>query len=153
MSTALPLVGRPARAQSRPYRGRPPRRTRRPTDDRTAHHPAHSTPTRTDVTGALDGLAAAAEQAHDDAPTRAVLAVVVMRLEDAAGAGLGDACGDPLVVLQRRFGRAHARLAARAAGQVDADLLHGLARALAPEPVRDARTATRRSGAPALAAC
>ncbi len=109
--------------------------------------------TQTDLTRALDGLAAAAEQAHDDAPTRAVLAVVVTRLEDAAGAGLGEACGDPLVVLQRRFGRAHARLAARTAGDVDADLLHGLARALAPDPARGARTSARRSGAPALAAC
>ena len=107
----------------------------------------------TDLTGALDGLAAAAEQAHDDAPTRAVLAVVVMRLEDAAGAALGEACGDPLVVLQRRFGRAHARLAARSSGHVEADLLHGLARALAPEPAPSARTSARRAPAATLAAC
>lgn len=94
------------------------------------------TTTSHDLAGELDGLAAAAAQARDDACTRAVLAVVVQRLEDTADATLGTAHHDPLVVLQRRFGRAHARLAARPAADVDADLLHALARSLRPEPAR-----------------
>ncbi len=113
-----------------------------------------TTTTRTtDLTSALDGLALAAEQAPDDALTRAVLAAVVERLEDATGAGLGDASGDPLVVLQRRFGRAHARLAARGVADVDADLLQGLARALHAEPAADVRPAGRPVSAAALARC
>ena len=83
-----------------------------------------------DLAAPLDGLAAAAEQATDDARTRAVLAAVVERLEDAAGAGLGDAGSDPLVVLQRRFGRAHALLAARAPAGLEPGLLRELARAV-----------------------
>lgn len=102
---------------------------------------------------ALDGLAAAAEQARDDACTRAVLAVVVQRLEDAAGATLGTADHDPLVVLQRRFGRAHARLAARPATDVDPDLLHDLVGALRPEPAGDPRPSARPAPVAALAGC
>ena len=109
--------------------------------------------TQTELAEALDGLAAAAEQAHDDARTRAVLAVVVERLEDASGTTLGDAAGDPLVVLQRRFGRAHARLAAQPARRVDGDLLLGLARALQPEPAADLRSTPRASSAAVLAGC
>ena len=111
------------------------------------------TTTSDDLAGALDGLAAAAEQARDDARTRAVLAVVVQRLEDAAGAELGTTDGDPLVVLQRRFGRAHAQLAAHRTADVDADLLHGLARALRPEPAGDLRPALRPASAAVLAGC
>ncbi len=105
------------------------------------------------LTTSLDGLAAAAEQARDDARTRAVLAVVVQRLEDAAGAWLGDTGGDPLVVLQRRFGRAHGLLLERRTGDADADLLHGLARALQPQPAGEPRAAARTLSAPALAGC
>src|SRR5688572_23669441 len=136
-----------------------PSRTRRPTMTTTATTSTRTTPgtaPRTsldELAGALDGLATAAEQARDDAPTRAVLAVVVQRLEAAAGAALGDACGEPLVVLQRRFGRAHARLAARSSGEVDADLLHGLARALAPDTARAPRGGLRSVPVPALAGC
>ena len=106
-----------------------------------------------DLADALDGLAAAAGQARDDACTRAVLAVVVQRLEDAACATLGTADHDPLVVLQRRFGRAHARLAALRAAEVDTDLLHGLARALRPEPAGEPRPSARPAPVAALAGC
>jgi len=61
---------------------------------------------------ALDDLAEIAAQAADDTATRAVLARTVCSLEQAAGAGLGRVDGDPLVVLQRRLGRAARRLAA-----------------------------------------
>lgn len=111
------------------------------------------TTTAPDVTAALDGLAAATEQARDDARTRAVLAVVVERLEDATGATLGAAAGDPLVVLQRRFGRAHTRLAEQRPRQVDGELLLGLARALQPEPAADPRPAPRPSSAAVLVGC
>ena len=103
--------------------------------------------TRAELAEALDGLAAAAERVGDDPCTRAVLAVVVQRLEESAGVALGETCGDPLVVLQRRFGRAHARLAA--ARHVDADLLLGLARALQRSPGEAAAAppvVTRRTG-------
>ena len=116
-----------------------------------------TTTTRTTPFGglatALDGLAAAAHQARDDAPTRAVLAVVVHRLEDAAGAGLGDTDGDPLVVLQRRLGRAHGLLLERGACAVDGDLLRGLARALEPAATVAARPPVRTASAPVLAWC
>ena len=106
-----------------------------------------------ELAAGLDGLAAAAGQACDDARTRAVLAVVVQRLEDAAGAELGDTTGEALVVLQRRFGRAHARLAQRGAGPVDADLLHGLAMALQPVTAGEPRGAVRTTSAAVLAGC
>lgn len=111
------------------------------------------TTTSDDLADALDSLASAAGQARDDACTRAVLAVVVQRLEDAAGATLGTADHDPLVVLQRRFARAHARLSAHRAADVDADLLHGLARALRPEPAGDPRPSARPASVAALAGC
>ncbi len=106
-----------------------------------------------DVTDALEGLAAAAEQASDDARTRTLLEVAVHRLEDAADAGLGDSRGDPLVVLQRRLGRASARLAGRSTGRVDAELLHRLARALQPEPTTGGRPDVRPATTAALAGC
>ncbi len=102
--------------------------------------------------GVLDRLAVAAEQAHDDRRTRAALAVVVQRLEDAAGAGLGDASREPLVVLQRRLGRASARLAGSRA-PLDADLVDGLARALEPQPEVDPRPAVQPATTAALAGC
>ena len=61
--------------------------------------------------------------------------------------------GEPLVVLQRRFGRAHARLAARPAGRLDPDLLSDLARALRPEPAGGRRGAPRSVPVAALAGC
>ena len=106
-----------------------------------------------DLAGALDTLAAAAEQTRDDAPGRAVLAVVVQRLEDAAGAWLGDTDDDALVVLQRRFGRAHARLARDRTGGVDADLLHGLAQALRPAAVGGTRPRLQPASTAVLAGC
>jgi hypothetical protein len=109
------------------------------------------TSTPGDLADALDGLAAAAEQAGDDPCTRAVLAVVVQRLEESAGVGLGETCADPLVVLQRRFGRAHARLAAGGTG--DTDLLLGLARALQPQPSQDQQPTVPTVRAAALAGC
>lgn len=114
------------------------------------------TTTRTtsdELNAALDGLAAAAGHACDEPRTRAVLAVVVQRLEDATGAWLGDTDGDPLVVLQRRFGRAHARLAEQRPDHVDADLLTGLARALQPQPAPAQRGGLRPTAAAALAGC
>ncbi len=110
------------------------------------------TPLVHELTGALDGLAAAAAQAGDDARTPAVLAVVVQRLEDAAGAGLGDASREPLVVLQRRLGRASARLAGSRA-PLDADLVDGLARALEPQAEVDPRPAVQPATTAALAGC
>jgi hypothetical protein len=151
MSTVLPLVRADGRAQSRRCGSEAPR-----TDEETTMTTLPTTlPTTTshDVGAALDGLAAAAAQAHDDARTRAVLAVVVQRLEDAAGAELGATDGDPLVVLQRRFGRAHARLAAHDTAHVDADLLHDLTGALRPEPAGDLRPALRPTSAAVLAGC
>jgi hypothetical protein len=106
-----------------------------------------------DLASALHGLAAAAGRACDDTRSRAVLAVLVQRLEDAAGAGLGDTSGDPLVVLQRRFGRAHAHLAVRGAADVDAALLHDLAQALEPEPAGDVRRCGPPLATAALAGC
>lgn len=55
-------------------------------------------------------LAAAAADAEDDAPALAALSSVVRALERAAGASLGPTDDEGLVVLQRRFGRAHRRL-------------------------------------------
>ena len=99
--------------------------------------PAPTTASDDDLSGALVALAAAAEQARDDVRTRAVLAAVVERLEHAAGADLGDTAVDPLVVLQRRFGRAHALLARRLGTAVEPDLLRGLAAAvMAPDDPR-----------------
>jgi predicted transcriptional regulator len=110
--------------------------------------------TRTDdaLSTALDGLAVAAERARDDGRTRAVLAAVVQRLEDAADAGLGDADGDPLVVLQRRFGRAHALLAARPAADLEPDLLRSVAAAVAA-PAASAAAVRPATPCPVPATC
>ncbi|WP_336924045.1 hypothetical protein [Aquipuribacter sp. SD81] len=64
----------------------------------------------TPVALALDGLAdlvgrVALEDAVDR--ERTVLADLVVRLEEAAAAGLGTTDGEPPVVLVRRFARAH----------------------------------------------
>jgi hypothetical protein len=141
MSTALPLVRLRPREQSRRCRAAEPR-----TDEETTMRTLPTT-TSHDLLEALDGLAAAAARTGDDACGRAVLSLVVQHLEDAAGGGLGSTDGDPLVVLQRRFGRAHARLATRPAADVDGDLLLGLASALQPEPAGH-----RRHSAPAVSA-
>ncbi len=106
-----------------------------------------------DLAGALDGLAVAAEQAPDDVRTRAVLAAVVQRLEDAADAGLGPAGDEPLVVLQRRFGRAHVRLAGRPAADLEAGLLLGLVSALHSAPAGASPRAVQPASAVALVGC
>lgn len=61
---------------------------------------------------ALDQLVHAANEAPDTRWTTTVLATAVTDLERVAGASLGAAEHDPLVVLQRRLGRVHRRLAA-----------------------------------------
>lgn len=63
------------------------------------------------VQRAMAELADAAATAGDGSATRAALAGVVRGLERAAGSPLGAAEQDPLVVLQRRLGRAHRLLA------------------------------------------
>ena len=108
---------------------------------------------RTDLDDVLQVLAAAAAHAPDDDCTRAVLAVVVQRLEDAAGAWLGETDGDPLVVLQRRFGRAHARLVEDGRRDTEVALLHALALALQPAPAVGRQEQVRTASAPALAGC
>lgn len=74
-----------------------------------------------------------------------VLAGAVARLEALAGASLGSVDGEPLVVLQRRAGRALRLLAGRAAGPGSADLA-----ALAAD-LRDPAAALLRASAGASA--
>lgn len=76
-----------------------------------------------DLSDRLDELAHAAAHAADDRWTVAVLARVVAELEAAADACLGGTEGEALVVLQRRFGRVHARLLAGAGGLRADDVL------------------------------
>ena len=88
---------------------------------------------------ALDRLAHAAAHTPDTPATRTARAAAVTDLERAAHAGLGPAGHDPLVVLQRRLGRAHARLAATPgapeAGALEAGVVLGHLRALChPQP-------------------
>ncbi len=66
----------------------------------------------TPLMSALDQLAHAAAEAPDTRWTTTVLATAVADLERAAGASLGAAEHDPLVVLHRRLGRAHRMLVA-----------------------------------------
>ncbi|WP_298805767.1 hypothetical protein [uncultured Pseudokineococcus sp.] len=73
----------------------------------------------------LDDLADAAAGAEGHLGAE-VLAGAVARLEALAGAPLGPVAGEPLVVLQRRAGRALRLLAGRAPA-VDAGRLAGLA--------------------------
>ncbi len=77
---------------------------------------------RTDdgVGSALDELAGAAAATQDDACARTALSAVVLSLESSAGSSLGPTEGDPLVVLQRRLGRAHRLLATGRSGAVTA---------------------------------
>lgn len=85
----------------------------------------------TTLSRALDELGDVAAQAADDAPTRAALARTVGLLELAAGAALGPAEHDPLVVLQRRLGRASQRLSVGArAGDLRAEQVRAHAAAL-----------------------
>ena len=112
-----------------------------------------ATPTtalRTGLSHALDELGEVAAQAGDDAPTRAALARAVEQLEQAAGADLGSTTCDPLVVLQRRLGRAAQRLDgltaadASAAAGLSAEQVRAHAAALrCPVPVQ-----RRSAGAP-----
>jgi hypothetical protein len=107
------------------------------------------------VHDALHELTAAAAHACDDARTRAVLAVVVRQLEHAAAAELGDTAGEPLVVLQRRLGRAHRLLAgSRAqAAALDADHVRGLVSALDPRRAPHQRPDAVPVGTAVLAGC
>lgn len=84
----------------------------------------------------LDQLAHAAAEAPDTRWTTTVLAAAVLDLECAAGASLGVAECDPLVVLQRRIGRVH-RLLATAPGATNPERVQAHLRALrhpAPAP-------------------
>lgn len=63
---------------------------------------------------ALHELAELVAAAGHDEPVRRALAAVVLEMERVAGAALGDTDGEPVVVLQRRFGRAHLRVEAGA---------------------------------------
>lgn len=66
----------------------------------------------TTLAAALAQLAHAAAEAPDTRWTVTALAAAVTDLEHAAGASLGATEHDPLVVLQRRLGRAHRLLTA-----------------------------------------
>jgi hypothetical protein len=83
-----------------------------------------------------EDLARAAADVEDDAPALAALTGVVLALEQAADASLGAADGERLVVLQRRFARAH-RLGAATVGpdQVQQHLSALRWAAPAPTPV------------------
>lgn len=77
------------------------------------------------VESALDELVTAAAAARDDVRSRAALASVVLSLERSAGSSLGTTAGDPLVVLQRRLGRAHRLLATGGSGAVTSEEVRG----------------------------
>lgn len=98
---------------------------------------------------ALDQLMHAAAEAPDTRWTARVLASAVVDLERAAGAGLGAADQDPLVVLHRRLGRAH-RLLAVARSNVDLDAVRAHLQAL-HQPAGTARAEPADDAAPALA--
>jgi hypothetical protein len=78
--------------------------------------------TTTDLATALDELAQVAATTQDAARATTALAAAVVDLETAAGAGLGVAAGDPLVLLQRRLGRVHRLLLDAPAGVDAADI-------------------------------
>ena len=81
--------------------------------------------TDTAVRTALHELVTAAAAIRDDVCGRAGLAVVVLSLECSAGGSLGTTDGDPLVVLQRRLGRAHRLLETAGSGALAADDVRG----------------------------
>lgn len=60
-----------------------------------------------DLTGLLDTLATAVVAAPDDPLARQAVAGAVRAVEGLAGADLGCAALDPLVLLHRRLARAH----------------------------------------------
>ena len=96
--------------------------------------------TRPDLVTALDELAQAAASTRDAARTT-ILAAAVVDLEHAAGAGLGAADDDPLVLLQRRLARVH-RLLLDAPADIDAARVRRHADALRhplPHPGPDSR--------------
>ena len=108
------------------------------------------------VASALDELVVAAAAALDHARARAALSAVVLSLESATGSSLGPTARDPLVVLQRRLGRAHRLLATGRSGAVTADEVRGhLATLCSWPPVRrPARRQGRDTGAnPLPVAC
>lgn len=105
-------------------------RTAPPISPRSTGH-SSAGPSPTSLSSALDELTEVAARAVDDAPTRAALARSVELLEQAAGAGLGPTGCDPLVVLQRRLGRAAQRLSVGArAGDLRAEQVRAHAAAL-----------------------
>lgn len=82
----------------------------------------------------LDELAFTAAEIDDSATATRGLATTVLLLEQAAGVSLGPVDGEPLVVLQRRFGRAHHRLAPESISAEEAtQLLAALRTAAAPD--------------------
>ncbi len=106
------------------------------------------TRTTSAVSAALEDLVGAAAAAADDAGGRAALAAVVRSLESSAESSLGTTAGDPLVVLQRRLGRAHRLLAVDPSGTLTAgELRRHLATLCTPAPVPP-RTRHARVGDP-----
>lgn len=93
------------------------------------------------VMNVLDQLAHAAAEAPDTRWTTTVLAAAVLDLECAAGASLGVAECDPLVVLQRRIGRVH-RLLATAPSATNYERVQSHLRALR-HPAAEPRSAPR----------
>ena len=89
----------------------------------------------------LDEIAHLLADADDDALTREVSAAAVTTLERMAGAPLVTTAGEPLVVLTRRFARAHRLLDGRAASSEALGLL------------RTQRDALRDPGAALLRTC
>jgi hypothetical protein len=83
-------------------------------------------------------------------PPLAALAGVVLALEGAAGASLGSADGEGLVVLQRRFARAH-RLGAATVGADQVEQHLAALRAPAPTPAYGVGAMTVLAGTPAAA--
>lgn len=95
------------------------------------------TPSWAEVGPALGWLAETVADSPDSPSTRFALAGVVHDLEDLVGATLGNAHTDPIVVLLRRFARAH-RLLLTAEHPLDIERVHAhllaLRMAAAPAP-------------------
>ena len=106
------------------------------------------TRTTSAVIAALEELVGAAAAVADDACGRAALAAVVRSMESSAESSLGTTAGDPLVVLQRRLGRAHRLLAVDpSATLTPGELRRHLATLSEPAPVPP-RTHPARVGDP-----
>jgi len=102
----------------------------------------------------LDELAHAAAAVDPGHHAVSGLASVVLAIERAAGVSLGPADDEPLIVLQRRFGRAHRSLAPTSIGTAELERLADLLRDPAAAPVSNVRRAAVRPGTDvALAGC